>query len=152
MDYLAEGRRLPREGVLLPLFVLFLLGQSHVKGQPPLRHMARFQGSGSRLLFLHMVKTSTGWGWGGAALVWRLRLDSRGGENTTCKLTRSHSRALPSLVPLCTETLKARRAHGSGNCEKHIRGSCPAPCVTASPACIPPSGVARPSAHFVMDH
>lgn len=88
MDYLAEGQRLPREGVLLPLFVLFLLGQSHVKGQPPLRHMARFQGSGSRLLFLHMVKTSTGWGWGGAALVWRLRLDSRGGENTTCKLTR----------------------------------------------------------------
>lgn len=42
------------------------------------------------------------------ALVWRLRLDSRGGKNTTCKLTHSHSRTLPSLVPLCTETLKSR--------------------------------------------
>lgn len=81
MDYLAEGQRLPREGVLLPLFVLFLLGQSHVKGQPPLRHMARFQGSGSRLLFLHMVKTSTGWGWG--ALPWCGGLDWTAGVGKT---------------------------------------------------------------------
>lgn len=56
-DCLAEGRRLPKEEVLFPLFVLLLLEQSRVKVQPPLRHMARFQGSGTGCL-LHKVKTS----------------------------------------------------------------------------------------------
>lgn len=103
MDCLAEGRRLPREEVLFPLFVLLLLEQSRVKVQPPLRHMAGFQGSGNRLLF-PQGKNKPGPCPGNCGLDWT----ARDGKNTTCKLTHSHSRTLPSLVPLCTEILKSQ--------------------------------------------
>lgn len=107
LDYGLPGRGTgapQREGAfssLCPFFTWTVTCQ----GSATLKTHGQVPGFREPTTFLHMVKTSTA-----AALAWRLRLDSRdeGKKNTTCKCTHSHSRALPSLVPLCTETLKSQ--------------------------------------------
>lgn len=82
----------------------FLTWTITCQGSATLKTHGQVPGFREPTAFLHMVKTSTA-----AALAWRLRLDSRGrgGKKHDVQM-HSHSRALPSLVPLCTETLKSQ--------------------------------------------
>lgn len=105
LDYGLPGRGTEapqREGAFSSLCP-FLTWTVTCQGSATLKTHGQVPGFREPTAFLHMVKTSAA-----AALAWQLRLDSRGGKNTTCKCTHSHSRALPSLVPLCTETLKSQ--------------------------------------------
>lgn len=110
LDYGLPGRgtEAPQRGGASSSLCPFLTWTVTRQGSATLKTHGQVPGFREQTAFFAHGKNKHGVGVGGAALVWRLRLDSRGGENTTCKLTRSHSRALPSLVPLCTETLKSR--------------------------------------------
>lgn len=108
LDYGLPGRGLeaPQRGGAFSSLCPFLTWTVARQGSATLKTHGQVPGFRElTAFFLHMGKTSTG-----RPLPWCGGLDwtAGGGKNTTCKLTHSHSRTLPSLVPLCTETLKSR--------------------------------------------